>query len=234
MFSLIAFDADDTLWHNERLYTKGRERFRRLLASYGVHDAIDEYVHQTEMRNIKYYGFGVMSFVLSLIEAANDLTLGRISSGDIRSLLDLGKEMLTADIDLFEGAEQAVALLSKEYPLMLITKGDLLHQQAKVEQSGLGKYFRHVEVVSDKSEETYRAILSRLHLDPGHFLMVGNSLRSDILPVVQLGGWAIHIPAELSWSYEEAKLPVGLKHKCFEVRNLGELPGFLESLRGQV
>jgi putative hydrolase of the HAD superfamily len=233
MFRLIAFDADDTLWHNERLYTKGRDRFRRLLASYDVHDAIEEYVHQTEMRNIRYYGFGVMSFALSLIEAAIDLTHGRISSGDIGSLLDMGKEMLTADIDLFEGAEEAVAHLSAQYPLMLITKGDLLHQQAKVEQSGLAKYFRHVEVVSDKSEATYRAILSRLHLDPAHFLMVGNSLRSDILPVVRLGGWAVHIPAELSWSYEEAELPGGLHERYFEVRNLGELPGFLESLRNQ-
>jgi putative hydrolase of the HAD superfamily len=231
MFDLIAFDADDTLWHNERLYQMGRERFRRMLVQYGVHNATDEEVNRIELLNVKYYGYGVMSFVLSLIEASIELTEGRISGSDIRQLLHLSKEMLSAGVDLFEGAEETVTRLSSIYPLMLITKGDLLHQQAKVEQSGLKNCFRYVEVVSDKSQTTYAAILSRWKLEPSRFLMVGNSLRSDILPVLQLGGWAVHIPAELSWSHEHIDMPDTFKGKYFALENLQQLPGFVDSLR---
>jgi putative hydrolase of the HAD superfamily len=230
MFDLIAFDADDTLWHNERLYQMGRERFRQMLAKYGVHNATDDDVNKIELINVRYYGYGVMSFVLSLIEASIELTGGRISGSDIGELLHLSKEMLSAGVDLFDGAEETVARLSSIYPLMLITKGDLLHQQAKVEQSGLKDYFRHVEVVSDKSQATYATILYRCKLDPSRFLMVGNSLRSDILPVIQLGGWAVHIPAELSWSHEHVDVPAMFKGKYFELEHLQQLPGFVANL----
>jgi putative hydrolase of the HAD superfamily len=233
MFDLIAFDADDTLWHNERLYRMGRERFHGMLVKYDLcdtPDAIDERVNRTELQNLKYYGYGVMSFVLSLIEASIELTGGRISAFDIRDLLNLSKEMLSAPVDLFEGAEETVARLSAAYPLMLITKGDLLHQQAKVDQSGLRGYFRYVEVVSDKSGETYAAILSRRAIQPSRFLMVGNSLRSDILPVIQLGGWAVHIPAELSWSHEHVDAHGALGERGFELEHLGELPAFVDGL----
>jgi putative hydrolase of the HAD superfamily len=233
MFDLIAFDADDTLWHNERLYRMGRERFHRLLAKYGLRDTldeIDERVNQTELQNLRYYGYGVTSFVLSLIEASIELTGGRISAVDIRELLDLSKEMLSAPVDLFEGARETVARLSTTCPLMLITKGDLLHQQAKVDQSGLRDYFRYVEVVSDKSLETYAAILSRRAIQPSRFLMVGNSLRSDILPVIQLGGWAVYIPAELSWSHEHVDAVGALGDRCSELGHLGELPAFVDGL----
>lgn len=236
MFDLIAFDADDTLWHNERLYRMGRERFHRILAKYKLADtteAIDERVNRTELQNLKYYGYGVMSFVLSLIEASVELTGGRISANDIDDLLKLSKEMLTDPVELFPSAEEAVSHLSAAYPLMLITKGELLHQQAKVDQSGLRGYFRHVEVVSDKSQGTYAAILSRLAVHPSRFLMVGNSLRSDILPVIQLGGWAIHIPAELSWSHEHVDADGALGDRCFELGHLRDLPAFVDRLAGR-
>lgn len=235
MFDLIAFDADDTLWHNERLYRMGRERFHHILAKYNLGEtteAIDERVNQTELQNLRYYGYGVMSFVLSLIEASVELTGGGISATDIEDLLKLSKEMLTDPIELFASAEETVARLSAGYPLMLITKGDLLHQQAKVDQSGLRQYFRYVEVVSDKSQGTYAAILSRLAVHPSRFLMVGNSLRSDILPVIQLGGWAIHIPAELSWSHEHVDADGALGDRCFELGHLRDLPVFVDSLAG--
>ena len=235
MFDLIAFDADDTLWHNERLYRMGRERFHRILAKYRLADtteAIDERVNQTELQNLSYYGYGVMSFVLSLIEASVELTGGRISAADIEDLLKLSKEMLTDPVELFPSAEEAVSRLSATYPLMLITKGDLLHQQAKADRSGLRGYFRYVEVVSDKSQGTYAAILSRLAVHPSRFLMVGNSLRSDILPVIQLGGWAIHIPAELSWSHEHVDAEGALGDRCFELGHLRDLPAFVDGLAG--
>jgi putative hydrolase of the HAD superfamily len=232
-FDLIGFDGDDTLWHNERIYRMGRERFRDLLARAGVQDPdeeIEERVNQTELRNLNYYGYGVSSFVLSLIEVSIELTGGRISGSDIRELLQLSKEMLTAKVDLFDGAREAVAQLAAAYPLMLITKGDLLHQRAKADESGLRSYFRYVEVVSSKTEETYATILSRHAINPSRFLMVGNSLRSDVLPVLQIGGWAVHIPAKLSWAHEDADLPVAARDRCFELENLGQLPGLLDGL----
>src|SRR5690242_12779257 len=152
-FDVIAFDGDDTLWHNERSYRRARDRFRRLLGEAGValtEEEIEARVNETELRNLDYYGYGVCSFVLSLIETAADLTGGRIAGGELRGLLDLAKEMLTEEVQLFEGARPAVAALGASYPLMLVTKGDLLHQTAKLERSGLRQYFRAVEVVSHK------------------------------------------------------------------------------------
>ncbi len=232
-FDLIAFDGDDTLWHNERHYRSGRDRFRALLAGIGIAETdewIERRVHETEIRNLRYYGYGVSSFVLSLIETAVDLGGERVRGHEIRDLLDLSKEMLTAEVDLFDGAREAVGCLAERYPLMLITKGDLLHQRTKVEQSGLASHFRHVEVVSDKTPHTYTAILHRHGVDPSRFLMVGNSVRSDILPVVQIGGWAVHIPAELSWAYEEAPLPDTGCERCFELETLSGLPALVGRL----
>ena len=187
-FDLIAFDGDDTLWHNERSYRQGRERFRQLLAAAGVcltEQEIDAHVNRTELANLVYYGYGVSSFVLSLIETAIDLTGGRIAGGDLRGLIDLAKHMLTEEVEPFEVAREAVQALAASHPLMLVTKGDLLHQTAKLERSGLREYFRFVEVVSHKTPPAYRAILQRHGIEPQRFLMIGNSLRSDVLPVVE-------------------------------------------------
>ena len=230
---LIAFDGDDTLWHNERSYREGRERFRRLLAGAGVvlsAEEIETHVNQTELANIDVYGYGVSSFVLSLIETAIGLTDGRVTGADLRGIVELAKHMLTEEIELFPSVREVLIMLAASYPLMLITKGDLLHQTSKLERSGLRDCFRFVEVVSHKTTGVYAAILSRHAVDPNHFLMVGNSLRSDILPVVEAGGWAVHIPAALSWSHEHAELPPHAHGRYFDVTALEHLPDIVETI----
>jgi putative hydrolase of the HAD superfamily len=233
-FDLIGFDADDTLWHNERSYRDGRARFARLLAAAGVtldDDALEERVNRAELVNLPFYGYGVGSFALTLIETAIDLTDGRIASTQLLEIIDLAKTMLTEDVELFPGISQVLEKLSAQYPLMLITKGDLLHQTSKVARSGLRDCFRYVEVVSHKTPEVYAAILERHHIDPRRFLMVGNSLRSDVLPVVELGGWAVHVPAALSWSHENVNdVSEHIKRRYVEVAALNELPALVERL----
>ena len=230
---LIAFDGDDTLWHNERSYREGREQFRQLLAGAGVvlgAEEIDARVDQTELANIGVYGYGVSSFALSLIETAIELTDGRITGADLRGIVELAKHMLTEEIELFPGVRDVLTTLAASYPLMLITKGDLLHQTSKLERSGLRDCFRFVEVVSHKTPDVYAAILSRHGVDPNRFLMVGNALRSDVLPVVDAGGWAVHIPAALSWSHEHADLPPHAHGRYVEVTALERVPEVIERL----
>ena len=232
-FDVVAFDGDDTLWHNERSYRTARRRVRELLAAAGVaisEEELDVHVNRTELGNLEYYGYGVSSFVLSLIETSIDLTGGRIRGGELRGLIDLAKHMLTEEIELFSGARDAVQRLASTYPLMLITMGDLLHQRSKLDRSGLQDHFQFVEVVSRKTPHTYRSILSRHRIDPNRFLMVGNSLRSDVGPVVEVGGWAVHVPAALSWSYEHADPPDQGQHRYFELASLDHLAGLVETL----
>jgi len=230
---LIAFDGDDTLWHNERSYREGRERFRQLLARAGVvlsEEEMEASVNRTELANLDYYGYGVSSFVLSPIETAIDLTGGRITGADLRGTIELAKHMLREDIELFPSVREVLTALAASYPLMLVTKGDLLHQTSKLERSGLRDCFRFVEVVSHKTADVYAAILVRHGVDPNCFLMIGNSLRSDVLPVVEAGGWAVHIPAALSWSHEHADVPPHAKGRYFEVTALEHLPDVIETL----
>jgi len=230
---LIAFDGDDTLWHNERSYREGRDRFRRLLAGAGVvlsAEEIETRVNQTELANIEVYGYGVSSFALSLIETAIGLTDGRITGADLRGIVELAKHMLTEEIELFPGVRDVLTTLAASYPLMLITKGDLLHQTSKLERSGLRDCFRFVEVVSHKTTGVYAAILSRHGIDPNRFLMIGNALRSDVLPVVDAGGWAVHIPAALSWSHEHADVPPHAHGRYFEVTALEHVPDIIETI----
>jgi putative hydrolase of the HAD superfamily len=234
-FDLIAFDGDDTLWHNERSYRHARERFRSLLASAGVDlsdDELEERVSRTEVDNIDYYGYGVSSFTLSLIETAIHLTGGRVSGGDLAGLIQLAKEMLTEQIELFDSARTAVTALAATHPLMLITKGDLLHQTSKLERSGLQPFFKYVEVVSHKTPRVYASILARHGIEPSRFLMIGNSLRSDVLPVIDIGGHAVYVPAELSWAHEHADVPDEAKERLIELPSLegiARLVALLES-----
>jgi putative hydrolase of the HAD superfamily len=206
MLEWIAFDADDTLWKNEETYLEGRDVFLQILVNYGVGFEDLKKVDQVEVNNIKYYGYGVMSFVLSLIEMAIELTEERIRPGDIQILLDQGKKMLSADVEVFPGVDSLLENLSPEYRLMLITKGDLSHQQRKIKSSGLARHFQEIEVVSDKTPDVYLEILERHHIIPESFVMIGNSLRSDILPVLKLGGWAIFLKDHMSWSHENDPL----------------------------
>lgn len=232
-FEMIAFDADDTLWHNESVYLMGRERTTAIVGRYGQAAAFEKRLDEVEVGNLGYYGYGVMSFILSAIEAAIDVTEGAIAAGDIRELIALSKEMLTEEVQLFDGVEEALSDLSQTHPLLLITKGDLRHQQAKVRQSGLAPYFHGVEIVSDKKPATYERILKRYGVGAERFLMVGNSLRSDIAPVLEVGGWAVHVPNELTWDHEMAVGPVDGKERFFEVGHLREIPALVERVGRQ-
>jgi len=235
-FDLIAFDGDDTLWHNERSYRSGRALFRRLLSSAGVElsdDEVEAHVNRTEIANLEYYGYGVSSFVLSLIETAVDLTGGRVSGSQLLELIGLAKTMLTEEIELFAAARDTVSGLAAAYPLMLVTKGDLLHQRSKLERSGLESHFNFVEVVSHKTPAVYAAILARHRVEPGRFLMVGNSLRSDVLPVIELGARAVHVPADLDWSHEHVEVNAATKDRYFELTTLEGLPALIERLENE-
>ncbi|HSM55101.1 MAG TPA: HAD family hydrolase [Candidatus Sulfomarinibacteraceae bacterium] len=230
MFKLIAFDADDTLWHNEDHYHEARDRFRQLMAGYNVNGSVDERADYYEVANIEYYGYGVMSFVLSLIEAAIELTEGAFRSEDVQALLDLSKEMLTTDVRVFDGVHDTLSELGQAYPLMLITKGDLLHQQNKVANSGLHDHFRYVEVVSHKTPGVYAEILERHEVPPEQFLMVGNSLRSDVLPVAELGAWAVHVPTEDTWAHEVIEMPDSVNGHVFEAPGVTHVPDLVRKL----
>jgi putative hydrolase of the HAD superfamily len=230
---LIAFDGDDTLWHNERSFRAGRVRFQRLLDEAGVsltEDDVEAVVNRVEVANIEYYGYGVSSFVLSLIETAIDLTRGRVTGTELEGLIALSKHMLSEDMELFPGARETVATLAASYPLMLITKGDLLHQTSKLERSGLRDGFRFLEVVSHKTPAVYSAILARHGVAADRFLMIGNSLKSDVIPVAEIGGRAVHVPAELTWSHEHAELPAHIRHRTFELAGLDRLPEVIETI----
>jgi putative hydrolase of the HAD superfamily len=207
VIDVIAFDADDTLWQSESLYFQAQREFQELLAPYHGDNGVVDALYETEMGNLPYYGYGIKSFTLSMIETAIRVTDAQIDGHDIQRIIDLAKEMLGAPVQLLDHVAEVIPVLSESYPLMVITKGDLLHQEAKVARSGLASHFGAVEVVSDKTPDVYRAVLEKHQLDPQRFLMVGNSLRSDILPVVSLGAQAVHIPYHITWEHEH--VPVG-------------------------
>jgi putative hydrolase of the HAD superfamily len=230
MLDLIALDADDTLWENEELYATMRDRFRRILAGYEISGSIEERLDAIEMRNLPYYGYGAKGFVLSLIETAIEVTGGHISAADIGSIAAIAREMIAADIRLLDHVEPVVRELSQRHALILVTKGDILHQQSKVARSGLRDYFHEIVVVSDKTRDTYAGILKRYTILPERFIMVGNSMRSDILPVLELGGWGVYVPRDLTWGHERMDLPERLAARFFEVEHFGKLPALIERL----
>lgn len=232
MFTLIAFDADDTLWENEAYYVEGRRKYREILSPYDIPDELETRLDVVENRNIPYFGYGVNSFVFSLIENAIQVTDGKILAADIQRIIEIGREMLDARVDLFDHVEPTLRKLSQTHPLMLITKGDLLHQQKKLERSGLADYFKYVEVVADKTPETYSSILARNIVSPRDFLMIGNSMRSDILPVLELGGHAVYIPGKLSWSHEHRDLPYELAGNFVELQHLGQVVDWITTQTG--
>jgi putative hydrolase of the HAD superfamily len=229
-FDAIAFDADDTLWHSESLYAAAQEEYRRLLAPYAEAETIDRVLHQTEMRNLPIYGYGIKGFALSMIEAALDLSQQRINGDEVQKVLDLAKRMLNTEVELLEGVAEVIAQLAETYPLMLITKGDLIHQEAKIEQSGLKPYFRSIEIVADKTPQSYAALLARHHIVPSRFLMIGNSLRSDVLPVLAIGGQAVHVPYAITWAHEHVDVPPDQQGRYHELEHIGQLPSLVKRL----
>ncbi|NQZ45030.1 MAG: HAD family hydrolase [Flavobacteriaceae bacterium] len=198
----IAFDADDTLWVNETYFRETEEKFADLLQGFETKNKIDQELFKVEMDNLALYGYGIKGFVLSMVESALDLSNHTISQQTIGEILDLGKRMIDHPVELLDGVEEVLEALSKRYRLIVLTKGDLLDQERKLERSGLSKYFQHVEVLSDKKEVNYSNLLSHLNIDVKEFMMVGNSLKSDILPVLNIGARAVHIPFHTTWAHE--------------------------------
>lgn len=236
-FDLIAFDADDTLWHNERGYRDSRIRFGAILTAAGIvltEDEVEAHINEIEVRNLSFYGYGVTNFVLSLIETAIGLSKGHIRGHHIEEIIGLARIMITSEIELFPYVTSTVKTLAGRYPLMVITKGDLLHQRSKLTRSGLEQYFQFVEVVSHKTPEVYAAILTRHKVEPARFLMVGNSLRSDILPVVKIGGQAVHVPAALTWTHEHANPTKHVRTRYQERENLKGFVAFVEEFGGRL
>jgi len=231
MIELIAFDADDTLWHNEPLYGETKKKFSRILTQYHSAEWIESRLDETEIRNLARYGYGIKSFALSMIETAIELTEGRVTGAEVREVMGFAWEMLHAPLELLPGVRETVEELAAAHRLMLITKGDLFEQEAKIARSGLGDFFSHIEIVSEKTPQAYETIVARYSVRPDQFLMIGNSLKSDILPVVAMGGRAVHIPYVTTWFHEfvpEAELA---GKEFFTVESISGVPALLASFK---
>ncbi len=207
----IAFDADDTLWVNEPYFRKAENEFCHLLDNFIDFNSCQERLFEMEMRNLALYGYGIKPFTLSLIECAQEISNNKVSNKTISQIIELGKEMLNAPVVLLDGIEDVLENLSETYRLVVATKGDLLDQERKLVKSGLSKYFHHIEVMSDKQPANYMKLVKHLDISSARFLMVGNSLKSDILPVLEIGGRAIHIPFHTTWAHEQ--IDIEIKHE---------------------
>ncbi len=231
MIKTIAFDADDTLWHNERIFLNAKEKYKRLLSKYHDGEWVEEHLDEAEMRNIKHFGYGIKGFTLSMIETAVELTEGRVKGSEIKDIIGYAREMLASPIEILDGVWNTIEELSDSHRLMLITKGDLFDQEAKLARSGLGNFFEDVEIVSQKNISVYKKIISRYEINLKEFVMVGNSLKSDILPVVEMGAIAVHIPYETEW-FHEAVNEEELKGKSFvQLQKIGQFTDWLEEFR---
>ena len=227
-FDVVALDADDTLWHNETLFTASQSQFRDLLARYRDPDWIDRRLYETETRNLRHFGYGVKGFTLSMIETAIELTEGRVSGAEVQRIIDLGREMLSAPVELLDGVAETVEALAESYRLVLVTKGDLFDQESKLARSRVGHHFAAVEIVSEKDARTYAAVMARQRVEPARFVMVGNSLRSDVLPVLEAGGAAVHIPYHVTWAHERVPDDALVGKEFARLASIRELPAWLE------
>jgi putative hydrolase of the HAD superfamily len=232
MIDLVAFDGDDTLWHNESIFSMTHDRFAALMEPYVAADTLGERLFATETRNLGLFGYGVKSFTLSMIETAIELSHGEVSAAEIQSIIDAGRSMLDHPVELVAGAEDAIRIVSEAHRVMLITKGDLFDQESKLARSGLGERFDAVEIVAMKDERAYSRILRRHETDPSRFVMIGNSPRSDIVPVLGLGGWAIHVPHPLTWAHErlDDDAAMAANERFRLVATLSEVPAMVASL----
>lgn len=220
----IGLDADDTLWHNETLFHLTQERFAALLAPYAEQGALMERLVATERRNLRHYGYGIKGFTLSMIETALSVTENRLPPGDVARILDFGREMHDHPVEPLPGVAETLAALSADYRLVLITKGDLMDQEQKLARSGLGDHFDAIEIVSEKTADTYRRLFGR-H-GGGQAAMVGNSLRSDVIPAVEAGHFGVHVPYPLVWALEQAEPPEG-SPLFARLEALSDLPAWL-------
>ena len=199
---VIAFDADDTLFVNETYFIETEQKFCGLMSDYLSHQGISQELFKVEIDNLKIYGYGIKAYILSMIEAAMKISNNTIPIEIIEKIIEYGKELLEKPIVLLEGVEETLVALHGKYKLVVATKGDLLDQRRKLHNSGLGHYFHHIEVMADKQEKDYLDLIKRLEIQPSAFLMIGNSLKSDVLPVLAIGGHAVHVPFHTTWAYE--------------------------------
>ncbi len=223
---VVAFDADDTLWVNEPYFRKTEEAFCQLLEGYlSMHD-LERELMRTELDNLPLYGYGVKGFTLSMVEAAIRITSGTLSVEIIDKILDLGKRLLNEPIELLDGVENVLESLQGKYRLVVATKGDLLDQERKLRKSGLGKYFHHIEIMSEKDDANYLKLIRHLDIKPEELLMVGNSLKSDVLTVLNIGGSAIHVHYHITWAHEQINHTI--EHEKFHtVEHIGIILGHL-------
>lgn len=200
---VIAFDADDTLWVNEPYFRQTEEAFCNLLGEYATLHELERELLKIEIQNLGLYGYGIKGFVLSMVETALRLSNNTISANTVEQILDLGKQMLNQPIELLDGVEEVLETLKGKYRLVVATKGDLLDQERKLKKSNLTGYFHHVEVMSEKDDANYLKLIKHLDIQPDELLMIGNSLKSDIVPVLNVGGHAIHVPYHITWAHEQ-------------------------------
>lgn len=227
---VVAFDGDDTLWHNETIFSMTQERFEALLEPYVEPKHLHDRMLATERCNVSMFGYGIKGFTLSMIETAIEMTNGRVTTGEISALLDFGKAMLAHPVELLDGVREAIEATAARCRVLLITKGDLFDQESKLARSGLGELFDGIEIVSEKDEARYRRVLREHSVAPDRFLMVGNSMRSDIVPVVRIGAHAIHVPYHVTWALEEidpAEVPAD---GWSRIESLAQLPVALDAL----
>ena len=205
---MIGFDADDTLWHNEAYFLEAQERFWGLIEDFLPQHTTVRELMQTEIQNIDLYGYGIKAFILSMVETAIRISEGTITTKVIEQIIGCGKDMLAKPVELIDGVEAVLSALEGRYRLVVVTKGDLLDQQRKLEKSGLEDFFHHIEIVSEKNAAGYLKLLQHLDVGPGQFAMIGNSLKSDILPVLGLGGYGIHVPYHTTWEHEHVDIQI--------------------------
>lgn len=221
----IAFDADDTLWHNETLFKLTHDKFSHLLADFHPPELIEQKLFETEMKNLHYFGYGIKGFTLSMIETAIQLTEGRVTGKEIQKIINFAREMIKAPVELLEHVQETIQILHKSYKLLLITKGDLFDQESKIARSGLSDYFLSIEILTRKDNQQYLAVLNKHSIQAGELLMVGNSLKSDILPVLELGGKAAFVPYQLCWEHEKLapERLAPFSDNYFELQHIGQL-----------
>lgn len=227
LFKVIAFDADDTLFINEPFFEEAEEQFQGLMADFLSKQSVSQTLFKTQIDNLPMYGYGIKGYILSMIESANQITQGNISSKIYDRILEIGKELLNKPIVLLDEVEQTLKYLDGKYKLVVATKGDLKDQHRKLHLSGLGSFFHHIEVMVEKEQIDYEKMLQRLEIRPESFLMIGNSLKSDVLPVLQVGGAAVHVPYHTTWAHE--RIDHEIKHpKFYQAKKISDVIGLLK------
>ena len=224
---IIGFDADDTLWVNEPHYQNTEKYFLELLKGYATSEEISSALFKTEIENLELYGYGAKGFVLSMVETSIHISNGKVSSEEISKIIEMGKSLMDMPIEILEGVEQVLRQLKNRYKLIIVTKGDLLDQERKLRKSGLAHYFDHIEIMSDKKEKDYKKLISHLGIETKEFIMIGNSMKSDIIPVLDIGGYAIHVPYHTTWAHEDTETSPGEKIQFKSVSKLSDVLNIL-------